>query len=137
MLCFNLKWQFTYQQKIRLSDEEKESSFYPTQDEIDFGINKFGINIKEKPKAQEKSSSFISNDGASTVDVQDEESRLATQERPSPDDITFIFNIMKKEAPHDLISIRQLFYGMVSTFSKNPYHIMSTLKIQVLANPIC
>ena len=50
---------------------------------------------------------------------QDEEVKLAEQ-RLSPEEISFVIDIMKKEAPYDLISIKQLFYGMISAFSKNP-----------------
>ena len=50
---------------------------------------------------------------------QDEEVKLAEQ-RLSPEEISFVIDIIKKEAPYDLISIKQLFYGMISTFSKNP-----------------
>src|SRR5205823_3899212 len=51
---------------------------------------------------------------------EDEEFRLAIEEKLTNQDIAFAINTMKKEAPHDGISIRQLFYGMASTFSKNP-----------------
>jgi hypothetical protein len=37
-------------------------------------------------------------------------------------DIEFVINTMKKEAPYDLVSIKQLFYGMASAFTKTPIH---------------
>lgn len=50
---------------------------------------------------------------------QDEEVKLAEQ-RLSHEEISFVIDIMKEEAPYDLISIKQLFFGMMSAFSKNP-----------------
>lgn len=40
----------------------------------------------------------------------------------TPEDIAFVIKTMKKEAPHDEISIKQLFYGMSSAFTKLPIH---------------
>lgn len=37
-------------------------------------------------------------------------------------DIQFILEIMKKEAPYDIVSIKQLFFGMCSAFTKLPIH---------------
>ena len=36
----------------------------------------------------------------------------------TPEDIAFVIKTMKKEAPHDEISIKQLFYGMRERFYK-------------------
>lgn len=36
------------------------------------------------------------------------------------EDIKFVIDVMKKEAPHDETSIKQLFYGMASAFTKLP-----------------
>jgi hypothetical protein len=38
------------------------------------------------------------------------------------EDIKFVIEVMKKEAPHDEISIKQLFYGMNSAFTRLPIH---------------
>jgi hypothetical protein len=37
-------------------------------------------------------------------------------------DIKFLFDTMGKEAPYDVVSIKQLFYGMASAFTKCPIH---------------
>lgn len=38
------------------------------------------------------------------------------------EDIKFVLDTMGKEAPHDLVSLKQLFYGMASAFTKTPIH---------------
>jgi hypothetical protein len=38
------------------------------------------------------------------------------------EDIKFVIEVMKKEAPYDEISIKQLFYGMNSAFTRLPIH---------------
>jgi hypothetical protein len=38
------------------------------------------------------------------------------------EDIKFVLDTMKKEAPYDFVSIKQLFYGMASAFTKCPIH---------------
>ena len=40
----------------------------------------------------------------------------------TPEDIKFVFDVMKKEAPYDEVSIKQLFYGCSSAFTKIPIH---------------
>jgi len=37
-------------------------------------------------------------------------------------DIKFLFDTMRKEAPHDVVSLKQLFFGMASAFTKCPTH---------------
>src|SRR5919106_3810980 len=38
------------------------------------------------------------------------------------EDIKFVIEVMKKEAPYDETSIKQLFYGCCSAFTKLPIH---------------
>lgn len=38
------------------------------------------------------------------------------------EDIEFVINTMKKEAPYDIVSIKQLFFGLASAFTKRPIH---------------
>ncbi len=46
----------------------------------------------------------------------------SSKKKVTPDDIAFVIKTMKKEAPHDEISIKQLLYGMSSAFTKLPIH---------------
>jgi hypothetical protein len=49
-----------------------------------------------------------------------EDQKLANEIKLTSDDISFIINTIKKEAEHDEISIKQLFYGMASASTKVP-----------------
>ena len=42
--------------------------------------------------------------------------------RVTSEDIKFALDTMKKEAPYDIVSIKQLFFGMASAFTKCPIH---------------
>jgi hypothetical protein len=55
-------------------------------------------------------------------DTEVEEERLAANNKLSVDDINFVINTIKKEAQYDELSIKQLFYGMASAFTKRPIH---------------
>jgi phosphopantetheine adenylyltransferase len=56
-----------------------------------------------------------------------EEERLAIENKLTSGDIEFVINTIKKEAQHDELSIRQLFYGMGSAFTKVPIsHIVNS-----------
>jgi hypothetical protein len=44
------------------------------------------------------------------------------EQRVTSEDIEFVFDTMKKEAPFDEASLRQLFYGCSSAFTKTPLH---------------
>lgn len=52
------------------------------------------------------------------AEVQEEQRKTTVTEQ----DIEFLINTMKKEAPYDVVSIKQLFYGMASAFTKTPIH---------------
>jgi hypothetical protein len=56
-----------------------------------------------------------------------EEQRLAAENKLTAEDIEFVINTIKKEAQYDDLSIRQLFYGMGSAFTKDPIsHIVNS-----------
>jgi hypothetical protein len=58
---------------------------------------------------------------------EDEDQILASKQKISEADIEFIINTMKKEAECDVLSIKQLFYGMASAFTKRPiYHLVNS-----------
>jgi Bifunctional DNA primase/polymerase, N-terminal len=59
-------------------------------------------------------------EGLSESDEQDEELRLAAKVKLTSEDIAFVIDTMKKEAPYDEVSIKQLFYGYTSVFTKVP-----------------
>jgi hypothetical protein len=63
-------------------------------------------------------SAIISSD----TKAEEEEERLAANNKLSADDINFVINTIKKEAQYDELSIKQLFYGMASAFTKRPIH---------------
>jgi hypothetical protein len=48
--------------------------------------------------------------------------QLQIAEPVTSEDIKFIIEVMKKEAPYDETSIKQLFYGMNSAFTRLPIH---------------
>src|SRR5215207_6887932 len=54
-----------------------------------------------------------------TTEEEDQDQKLA-KEKLTKDDIEFMFQTMMKEAKHDGISIKQLFYGMMSREQVNP-----------------
>lgn len=56
-------------------------------------------------------------EAAAELVKQQEESKSVTFE-----DINFVLLVMVKEAPHDKQSIKQLFLGMLSAFTKLPIH---------------
>lgn len=66
---------------------------------------------------------IIRGNGNGTGDSKDKsESESKSEQRISPEDIAFVLRTIKKEAPHDEVSIKQLFYGMNSAFTKIPIH---------------
>jgi DNA polymerase elongation subunit (family B) len=57
----------------------------------------------------------------------EEDIKLAA-EKVTSEDIKFLFSCMKKEAPFDESSIKQLFYGMMTTFTRQPMpHMITSL----------
>jgi hypothetical protein len=46
----------------------------------------------------------------------------SSENKVTAEDIHFIIETMKKEAPYDIVSIKQLFFGMASAFTKCPIH---------------
>jgi len=58
--------------------------------------------------------------GSSSEDYAEEQQQVTAEQ------IQFVFDTMKKEAPYDVTSITQLFYGMASAFTKTPIHHKST-----------
>jgi hypothetical protein len=44
------------------------------------------------------------------------------QQQLTNQDIKFVLDTMSKEAPYDVVSIKQLFFGMASAFTKCPIH---------------
>jgi hypothetical protein len=70
---------------------------------------KFGINLDE-PNQE-------AYDAARLLVDEQEAAQPVTSE-----DIQFVISTMKKEAPYDEVSIKQLFYGMCSGFTKVPIH---------------
>lgn len=71
--------------------------------------NKWGVNTDEYDAEV--------YDAARELTEQQEAARLVTSQ-----DIRFVLYVMKKEAPYDEVSIKQLFYGMCSGFTKVPVH---------------
>jgi hypothetical protein len=61
------------------------------------------------------------------VAVDKEEEQLAAENKLTTEDIDFVINTIKKEARYDELSIKQLFYGMASAFTKLPIpHIVNS-----------
>src|SRR5919202_4274778 len=52
------------------------------------------------------------------AEVQEEQQKTTV----TGQDIEFVINTMKKEAPYDIVSIKQLFFRMASAFTKCPIH---------------
>ena len=69
-------------------------------------------------------------EAAAELVKQQEESKSVTFE-----DINFVLLVMVKEAPHDKQSIKQLFLGMLSAFTKLPSITLSVLRMQGQENP--
>ena len=77
----------------------------------------------KKSSANKIDISAIINSNSET----EEEERLAANNKLSVYDIDFVINTIKKEAQHDELSIKQLFYGMASAFTKLPIpHIVNS-----------
>ncbi len=75
--------------------------------------------IQQQPKQDKKKSELENED--------DEEERLAAENNLTAKDIEFVINTIKKEAQYDELSIRQLFYGMSSAFTKDAIsHIVNS-----------
>jgi len=53
-------------------------------------------------------------------DISPDNDKGKEKERITKEDISFVLETMFKEAEHDKISIKQLFFGMVSAFTKTP-----------------
>jgi hypothetical protein len=71
--------------------------------------------------------SYITGDNNDNEDIQktatvEEDESLATEIKITNEDLKFVIDTMKKEAPSDLVSIKQLLYGMASAFTKCPIH---------------
>jgi hypothetical protein len=72
-------------------------------------MKKFGVDLDEADQEVYEAAKKIIEDQEAAQPVTSE-------------DIQFVFSAMKKEAPYDEVSIRQLFYGMCSGFTKVPIH---------------
>jgi hypothetical protein len=64
----------------------------------------------------------IDNEDIQKITIVEEDESLATEIKITNEDIKFVVDTMKKEAPYDLVSIKQLLYGMASAFTKCPIH---------------
>jgi hypothetical protein len=82
---------------------------------------------------QDKDSGFFDGNGSSNNGRQqqeqqeqqeqqgeEEDERLAAENTVTAEDIKFVISTMKKEAAYDEMSIKQLFYGMDTAFTKRP-----------------
>jgi hypothetical protein len=58
----------------------------------------------------------------SDTEAEEEEEGLAAESKLTAEDINFVINTITKEAEYDGLSIKQLFYGMASAFTKRPIH---------------
>jgi hypothetical protein len=54
--------------------------------------------------------------GSSSEDYYEDQQQVTSEQ------IKFILDTMSKEAPYDVVSIKQLFFGMASAFTKTPIH---------------
>ena len=77
---------------------------------------------------------ILLNDNSNEDNSQDEETRLAIKDKLTSEDIAFVIKTMKKEAPYDMQSIKQLFYGMSTVFTKVQSHIILIQKMQEPVN---
>jgi hypothetical protein len=105
------------------------------QSEIDTIWNSCLNWVKDKKQRQEEEEGsqrqqtrfvgfFPTNDKTA---VNREEEQLATENKLTTEDIDFVINTIKKEAQYDELSIRQLFCGMASAFTKDPIsHIVNS-----------
>jgi hypothetical protein len=58
---------------------------------------------------------------------EEKEKQLAAENKLTAEDISFVINTSRKEAQYDELSIKQLFYGMASAFTKLPIpHIVNS-----------
>ena len=65
--------------------------------------------------------------GEQEEEEDEEERHLAAENKLTAEDINFVINTIKKEAQYDELSIKQLFYGMSSAFTKVPIpHIINS-----------
>ena len=55
-------------------------------------------------------------------------------QRVTSDDIEYVLAVIVKEAPHDKQSIKQLFLGMLSAFTKLPSITLLVLRMQGQVN---
>jgi hypothetical protein len=93
----------------------------------------FGSDSDPNPEQQEQEQQEQELDGNGDGDAreqqQEEEERdqKLAEERLTKENIDFMFEIMTKEAKHDGLSVRQLFLGMMSTFTKLPIpHVINS-----------
>ncbi|MGH9986830.1 MAG: hypothetical protein ACRD8W_23030, partial [Nitrososphaeraceae archaeon] len=70
---------------------------------------KFGVDLDEADQEAYETAKKI---------VEDQEAAQPV----TSEDIQFVINTMKREAPYDEVSLKQLFYGMCSGFTKVPIH---------------
>src|SRR5918911_876748 len=61
-------------------------------------------------------------EGATVEEEEETASSAATEIKITNEEIKFVLDTMKKEAPYDMASIKQLFFGMASAFTKCPIH---------------
>jgi hypothetical protein len=83
---------------------------------------------KRKQSERDERRSNSSSTSSSTLHKEEEEEKqLAAENKLTEEDIDFVINTIKKEAQYDELSIKQLFYGMASAFTKLPIpHIVNS-----------
>lgn len=104
----------------RVEDESKpvEDQFDP--DEVLRGLSSESCQTHDEGNIDARQEQEASeNVGAKNEQQLDYEQQLAN-ERLTSGDIRFVIATMKKEAEYDEISIKQLFYGYCSAFTKCP-----------------
>jgi hypothetical protein len=83
----------------------------------------------QRQQQQQQQTKFVRNltNYKAVVAVDKEEEQLAAENKLTTEDIDFAINTIKKEAQYDEVSIRQLFCGMASAFTKDPIsHIVNS-----------
>jgi hypothetical protein len=107
-------------------------------DEIDqIWKDALAYHAREKSKQQQQQRQSSVSDVINNGGDNNEEYLLATQNTLTAKDINFVIDTIKKEAQYDELSIRQLFVGMSSAFTKRPIHHALTQKTLVLENLTC
>ena len=85
-------------------------------EDINVGTDEDGIN------SVEVESEVANRDYAEFEAAKEYTEQQELSEPVSSEDIKFVIEVMKKEAPYDETSIKQLFYGCCSAFTKLPIH---------------